>query len=256
MTVDENCYEISIHVVSNKLARYKLIVGNDFLDTVDVNLKRSKPTIIKPLDDNNDNRDAADICQINIVSDKEVNIVDASQVRNVEYRQVVQSLIDNYRPNPIREVNIKMKLILKDDEPVYLKPRRLAMAERMEVNAQIDEWLENVIVRPSVSNYASPIVLVGKKDGSRQLSVDYRLLNRKIIKDRYPLPLIEDQLDALQDAKVFSTLDLKNGFFHVRMDESSIKYTALIVPDGHHEFLKVPVVFATLPRFATLPEIY
>lgn len=67
------------------------------------------------------------------------------------------------------------------------------------------------------------------------------------MKDRYPLPLIEDQLDLLQGAKIFSTLDLKNGFFHVRMDEDSRKFTAFIVPDGHFEFLRVPFGLCNSP---------
>jgi len=70
---------------------------------------------------------------------------------------------------------------------------------------------------------------------------------QKIIKDRYPLPLEEDQLDMLQGARVFSTLDLTNGFFHVRMDESSRKYTAFVVPDGHYEFLRVPFGLCNSP---------
>lgn len=102
-------------------------------------------------------------------------------------------------------------------------------------------------MQPSVSEYASPVVVVKKKDGSNRLCVDFRLLNKKISKDRYPLPLIEDQLDALQNARIFSTLDLKNGFFHVQMDEASRKYTAFIVPDGHFEFLRVPFELCNSP---------
>lgn len=70
---------------------------------------------------------------------------------------------------------------------------------------------------------------------------------QKIIKDRYPLSLIEDQIDFLQGARVFSTLNLKNGFFHIRMDESSQKHTAFIVPDGHFEILRVPFGLCNLP---------
>lgn len=65
------------------------------------------------------------------------------------------------------------------------------------------------------------------------------MLNKKIIKDRYSLPLIEDQLDRLQGARIFNIIDLRNGFFHVRMDEASIKYTSFIVPDRQFEFLRV-----------------
>ncbi|XP_011858346.1 PREDICTED: uncharacterized protein LOC105555908, partial [Vollenhovia emeryi] len=246
LTVDGNCYTISIHVVSDELLRYNLLIGSDFLDTVDVHLRRGEPTIIKPSSDG-DGNSLAEVCQISVVSDREGDTVDVSHVHNAEYKQIVKSVVDSYRPNRIRETGIKMKLVLKDDDPVCLSPRRLAMAERNEINAQIDEWLENGIVRPSVSDYASPVVLAKKKDGSNRLCVDYRLLNKKIVRDRYPLPLIEDQLDALQNATVFSTLDLKNGFFHVRMDESSVKYTAFVVPDGHYEFLRVPFGLCNSP---------
>lgn len=67
------------------------------------------------------------------------------------------------------------------------------------------------------------------------------------MRDRYPLPLIENQLDLLQSAKFFSTLDLKNGFFHVSIAKDSQKYTAFIVPDGHFAFLKVPFGLCNLP---------
>ena len=89
--------------------------------------------------------------------------------------------------------------------------------------------------------------MVKKKDGSARLCVDYRQLNRKIIRDRYPLLLIEDQLDLLQGAKVYSTLDLKNGFFHVEVDKNSRKYTSFIVPNGQYEFLKVPFGLCNSP---------
>lgn len=79
------------------------------------------------------------------------------------------------------------------------------------------------------------------------MCIDYRRLNKKIIKDRYPLPLIEDQLDRLQGAKLFPTLDLKNGFFHVPINEESKKYTAFIVPDGTFEFNKVPFGLCNSP---------
>ncbi|GFW34980.1 transposon Tf2-9 polyprotein [Trichonephila clavipes] len=94
-----------------------------------------------------------------------------------------------------------MRIILKDDIPVYQPARRLSFSENQDVNKQIDEWLEQGIVRPSSSEYASPIVLVKKKDGTTRLCVDYRRLNRKLVKDRFPLPLIEDVLDRLQEPK-------------------------------------------------------
>jgi len=86
-------------------------------------------------------------------------------------------------------------------------------------------------------------MLARKKDGLIRLCVDYRQLNRKVIRDRYPLPLLEDQLDLLQDAKKidFSSeiFHSKNGFFHGLMDKQSRKLTSFIVSDGYYKFLRV-----------------
>ncbi|GBM60122.1 Transposon Ty3-I Gag-Pol polyprotein [Araneus ventricosus] len=85
-----------------------------------------------------------------------------------------------------------MRIILKDNEPICQPPRRLAFAEKEEVNKQIEEWLKEDIIRPSSSEYSSPIVLVKKKDESSRMCVDYRKLNPKLVKDKFPLPLNED----------------------------------------------------------------
>jgi len=108
----------------------------------------------------------------------------------------------------------------------------LSQPEKQEVDKQLKEWLDDGIIRPSNSDYASTVVLIKKKNGDTKICIDFRKLNQKIIKDRYPLPLIEDQLDRLQGAKIFSTLDLKNGFFHVEVAEESRKYTSFVVPTG------------------------
>lgn len=113
--------------------------------------------------------------------------------------------------------------------------RRHAPAERVKVNNQIDNWLRDGIIRLSISEYAS---ITLKK--TVRLCADYRKLNQKIIKNQYPLPLIDNQLDQLQGSILFSTLDLKDGFFHVSINKDSCKYIAFIVPDGHYEFLKAP----------------
>ncbi|GFX77879.1 retrovirus-related Pol polyprotein from transposon 17.6 [Trichonephila clavipes] len=140
-----------------------------------------------------------------------------------------------------------MRIILKDEEPVCQPPRRLAFTERQEVNKQIEEWLNEGIIRPRFAEYASPIVMVKKKDGSSRMCIDYRKLNQKLVKDKFPLPIIEDVLYTLQEANVYSTLDLRNGSFHVDVDEDCRKYTSFIVPDGQFEFNKVPFGLSTSP---------
>ncbi|GFV35584.1 hypothetical protein TNCV_2151321 [Trichonephila clavipes] len=89
--------------------------------------------------------------------------------------------------------------------------------------------------------------MVKKKNGSSRMCIDYRKLNQKLVKDNFPLPLIEDVLDTLQEAKIYSTLNFRNGFFHVDVDEDCRKYTSFIVPDGQFEFNKVPFGLSTSP---------
>ncbi|GFX53705.1 transposon Tf2-9 polyprotein [Trichonephila clavipes] len=175
------------------------------------------------------------------------NEIVVQHVTNSRIRRQLLELISNYEPKKTEMTNVSMRIILKDDIPVYQPARRLSFSENQDVNKQIDEWLEQGIVRPSSSEYANPIVLVKKKDGTIRLCVDYRKLNRKLVKDRFPLPLIEDVLDKLQGAKVYTTLDLKNGFFHVDVIENCKHLTSFVVPDGQFEFNKVPFGLSTSP---------
>ncbi|GFU32557.1 uncharacterized protein K02A2.6-like [Trichonephila clavipes] len=127
-------------------------------------------------------------------------------------RAEVEQLLSTYTPKKTKTVNIELDIALTDDEPIFHKPRRLPFAERDIVDAQVDEWVKNGIVEPCSSPYASQVVVVKKKDGKSRVCIDYRRLNRKLIKDNYPLPLIDDILDCLQNAKIFTTLDLKMDF--------------------------------------------
>lgn len=114
------------------------------------------------------------------------------------------------------------------------------MKEKVILNAQIEEWLREDIIQLSSSGYSNPVVIVSKKNGMYRVCVDYRQLNRKIIRDRFPMPLIDDRIDALIDARVFSVLDLTNGFFHVPVAAESRQYTSFIIPEGQYKFLTTP----------------
>ncbi|GFW82543.1 retrovirus-related Pol polyprotein from transposon 17.6 [Trichonephila clavipes] len=175
------------------------------------------------------------------------NLQEELDLRHVENRQIkkkLEKLIQDYKSEKTASTDVTMRIILKDEEPVCQPPRRLAFTER-QVNKQIEEWLNEGIIRSSSSEYANPIVMVKKKDGSSRMSNDYRKLNQKLVKDKFPLPIIEDVLDTLQEANVYSTLDLRNGFFHVDVDEDCRKYTSFIVPDGQFEFNNVPFGLST-----------
>lgn len=102
------------------------------------------------------------------------------------------------------------------------------------------ELLEKKIIQPSTSPWASPAVVVDKKDGNMRLCVDYRGLNAKTYLDAYPMPQITDILESLKGAKVFSTLALKSGYWQMEMEQSSVEKTAFWTASGLYEFLCLP----------------
>lgn len=112
----------------------------------------------------------------------------------------------------------------------------------------LDELLSKAFIRPSNSLYASPIVLAKKKDGSSRLCVDYRELNKITIRDNFTTELIDDNIDQLRDKRYFTSLDLKDGFHHVKMHESSVKFTSFVTPLGQFEYLRMPFGLTNAPR--------
>ena len=135
---------------------------------------------------------------------------------------------------------ITHKIDTGDATPIQQYPRRLPYAYREEVNRQIHEMLEQGVIQESISPWASPIVLVKKKDGKFRFCVDYRKLNKVTKKDAHPLPRIDDLLDSLQGSNIFSTLDLRSGYWQVSMSPEDCEKTAFSTPDGLWEFLRMP----------------
>ncbi|KAL0822205.1 hypothetical protein ABMA28_004335 [Loxostege sticticalis] len=103
-----------------------------------------------------------------------------------------------------------------------------------------DDLLKNGIIRHSNSPYASPALLVDKGSGGKRLCVDYRQLNKITVKEKYPMPIIEDLIDRLQGCKYFTSLDLKSGYHQIKIKPEAIPKTAFITPDGHFEYLRMP----------------
>lgn len=134
-----------------------------------------------------------------------------------------------------------------DVVPIRQNPYRLPFSKRQKVEECINEMLTDGIIRPSTSPWASPITLVPKKDGSTRFCIDYRKLNAETKKDAYPLPHIQDIFDSLQGAKVFSTLDLRSGYWQVPMEEGSISKTAFSCHLGLFEFVRLPFGLTNAP---------
>ena len=125
--------------------------------------------------------------------------------------------------------------------PIKQPPRRIPLAKMAEANREIDDMLEKGVIKTSDSPWSSPIVLVKKKDGTIRFCIDFRKLNDVTIKDSYPIPRIDTTLDALSGSKWFSTIDLKSGYWQVKMKPGDKPKTAFSIPGGGHwQFTKMP----------------
>ena len=134
-----------------------------------------------------------------------------------------------------------------DHEPIRQPPRRLPFSLRSKTNELVQEMLDQGVIQPSKSPWASPVVLVEKKDGSVRFCVDYRRLNAVTKMEVFPLPRIDDSLDMLSKSKFFSTLDLASGFWQVKMEPNSREKTAFVTHSGLYEFSVMPFGLVNAP---------
>lgn len=167
-----------------------------------------------------------------------------SEIENFE--NIFEKYYTNYKGvvNPVvHEVKIKVK----NDKIIYSKPRRMSWEERKIVKESVEDMLKEGVIRESDSEYASRIILVKKKNGKTRMCIDYRKLNEIVEKDHYPMPIIEDLIQKLHYKKYFSSLDLRNGFHHVDIEEQSKGFTQFKTPDGQYEYNKLPFGLANAP---------
>lgn len=137
---------------------------------------------------------------------------------------------------------------LTDETPVKSRPYRVPYNLRGEMEEQLNILLESGIIVPSTSDFSSPVMLVKKADGGYRLAVDFRKLNKQLIKDNYPIPNINESIDALAGTQYFSTLDLTSGFFQQVIAEEDQFKTAITTHKGLFQFTRTPFGLATSPN--------
>lgn len=147
---------------------------------------------------------------------------------------------------PRRVVDFCIELI-PGTLPISISPYRMAPVELKELEVQIDGLLEQGFIRRSTSPWGAPVLFVKKKDNSLRLCVDYRQLNRVTIKNRYPLPRIDDLFDQLKEATVFSKIDLRSGYHQLRVREEDIPKTTFLTRYGLYEFVVMPFGLTNAP---------
>ncbi|GJU99121.1 putative reverse transcriptase domain-containing protein [Tanacetum coccineum] len=147
---------------------------------------------------------------------------------------------------PQRQVEFRIDLV-PGATPVAKSPYRLAPSEMQELSGQLQELQDKGFIRPSHSPWGAPVLFVKKKDGSFRMCIDYRELNKLTVKNRYPLPRIDDLFDQLQGSCYFSKIDLQSGYHQLRVHEDDIPKTAFRTRYGHFEFTVMPFGLTNAP---------
>ncbi|EOX94106.1 DNA/RNA polymerases superfamily protein [Theobroma cacao] len=145
-----------------------------------------------------------------------------------------------------RELEFPIDL-LPSIAPISIPPYRMALAELKELKVQLQDLVDKGFIRPSISPWGAPVLFVKKKDGTLRLCIDYHQLNRVTIKNKYPLPRIDDLFHQLRGAMVLSKIDLRSGYYQLRIKEQDVPKTAFRTRYGHYEFLVMPFGLTNAP---------
>ena len=185
------------------------------------------------------------------VSDTAASAPAPSSATDPEVAALLAKFSDVFEPlsgiPPERPVDHTIELV-PDAVPVARPQYRLSEPELAEVKRQVTALLANGMIRPSTSPFAAPILFVGKKDGTLRMCLDYRGLNAVTVRNRYPLPRIDDLLDKLRGCSYFSCIDLQQGYHQLRIRESDIPKTAFRTPFGSFEYVVLPFGLCNAPH--------
>ena len=172
---------------------------------------------------------------------KELRMEDIPVVQ--EFEDVFRALTELPPPrsNPFT-INLELSAA-----PIAKAPYRMAPAELAELKKQLEDLLDKGFIRPSSSPWGAPVLFVKKKDGSMRLCIDYRGINNVTIKDKYPLPRIDELLDQLRGASLFSKIDLASGYHQIPIAENDVMKTAFNTRYGQFEFVVMPFGLTNAP---------
>ncbi|GJX07080.1 putative reverse transcriptase domain-containing protein [Tanacetum coccineum] len=179
-------------------------------------------------------------CQVflaQISAKKEEDKSEGKQIKDVPIVRDFPEVFPEDLPGlpPARPVEFQIDLI-SEAASVARALYRLAPSEMKELSEQLQELSDKGFIRPSSSHWGAPVLFVKKKDGSFRMCIDYRELNKLTVKNRYPLPRIDDLFDQLQGSSIYSKIDLRSGYHQLRVREQDIPKTAFRTRYGHYEF--------------------
>jgi len=254
------------NLIKFHVAEFDVILGMDWLSTYDAQfLCRDRKIILKsPSGLRISYSPILDRPNIKIVSAMKMaslsrkghevyicSVSDLSDAPKLENIQVVNEYPDVFPEDlpgipPERDVEFSIDLV-PGTGPISKAPYRMAPSELAELKKQLAEMIDKGFIRPSASPWGAPVLFVKKKDGSMRLCIDYRELNKVTIKNRYPLPRIDDLFDQLKGACVFSKIDLRSGYHQIPVRKEDIPKTAFRSRYGHYEFVVMPFGLTNAP---------
>ncbi|GJU37264.1 putative reverse transcriptase domain-containing protein [Tanacetum coccineum] len=186
-------------------------------------------------------------CPIFLAQVTKKEIEDKSEEKRLENAPTVQDFPEDLPGLPhMRQVEFQIDLV-PGVAPVARAPYRLAPSELQKLSTQLQELCDKGFIRPSFSPWGAPVLFVKKKDGSFQMCIDYRELNKLTVKNRYPLLRINDLFDQLQGSKVYFKIDLTSSYHQLRVWEEDISKTAFRTRYGHYEFQVMPFGLTNIP---------
>ena len=177
--------------------------------------------------------DAIGISEDDMVYQKlcHLDVAHAQKIKDLfeEYPDVIAESFDDVRPS---NVNVMHKFELTTNQPIFQKLRRVPPAYNEIIKKEVDRMLKAGIITRIESAWTSPVVIVTKKDGSPRFCVDYRRLNAIMKRDRWPMPRVDEIFDEINGSKIFTTIDLFQGYWQIRMDEACKEKTTFICRYG------------------------
>jgi hypothetical protein len=260
-------YILEADLIPIEIVDFDVILGMDFLETHQAVVDCLRKTVLfrspgKPEITFWGERNVLPSCLISAVAAGKMlnrgcqaylaHVVDTStRTVGIEDIPVVSEFFDVFPEDlpglpPVREIDFTIDL-LPGTTPISQAPYRMAPAELKELKIQLQELVDKGFIRPSMSPWGAPVLFVKKKDGTLRLCIDYRKLNQVTVKNKYPLPRIDDLFDQLRGAKVFSKIDLRSGYHQLRIREPDIAKTAFRSRYGHYEFVVMPFGLTNAP---------
>ena len=248
--IESKTFPFTFYVVE-KLGK-EMILGDDFLSSHQGHWDFTKSTLT--LDGHKISlisKDSRELCVPSIEQETYMSKLEHLSKENLDRFKVLITENINIFSKSKTDLGktdlVKMSLDTGDSRPIKQKPYKTPFSLRPEVEKHIDDLLKADLIRRSTSPWASPIIVVPKKDGGSRICIDYRKLNQVTVSNSYPIPAISDILASLKNATIFSCLDLKSGYHQIEMEERDKEKTAFVCFKGLFEYNVMPFGLCSAP---------